>query len=269
MRSTSPNTTSPTTATSSCCYASSHCYHQDALHTIVLRQLDKELDKVTSTADCSCCFEHTDCVKVCCAWMCKEDFRSYLLSKEFEAPCIVCSKALVLEDIFKSREYVATLKALNDEKRLLKNLDCQRCLDCGILMSNETMLSQQTCECGREFCFFCNRSWNNATMNNAQNSCGKTCVYEILVSFELEDFHYKRDMKLPSQRTCPRCFILGLYDDCINKYQTCISCKFTFCFLCLEGQSECVRKYKSTYDHNCVSSPVPQNYDMFPRLVSL
>jgi len=245
------------------------CNFQDALRTIATQQLDTELDKVnTSIADCTYCFDSdVDCVKACCAWMCKEDFKTYLLSKEFKATCTVCPKALALADIFKSREYVATLRALDEEKQLLNNMDCQRCLDCGILMFNETMYSKQACKCGRVFCFFCSRAWNTATMNNAQNSCGKTCVYETKLSFKLVDFHYKRDMKIPSQRSCPKCFNLGLYDKKC-KYHTCTSCKFTFCFLCLEQQSECVKKYKSNYDHTCVASPVVQTYQMFPRLVA-
>ncbi|KAF9359491.1 hypothetical protein BGX34_008333 [Mortierella sp. NVP85] len=247
---------------------SSRCSLQDALYTIVVQQLDTELDKVTSTADCCICFDSDmDCVKVCCAWICKGDFKTYLLSKNFEAPCIICSKALVLGDMFKSRDYVVTLRALDDEKRLLKNMDCQRCLDCGILVSNETMFSQQTCECGRVFCFFCSRSWNAATMKNAKNTCGKTCVYETKISFELVASHHRNGMKIPSQRTCPRCFNLSLYGG-INKYHTCTSCKFTFCFLCLEEKTECQKKYYSNYDHACVPSPVVQTYDMFPRLTS-
>ncbi|KAK3821670.1 MAG: hypothetical protein J3Q66DRAFT_155125 [Benniella sp.] len=242
---------------------------QDTLYTIAVQQLDDELDKVkTSTADCSYCFDSdADCIKVCCAWMCKDDFKSWLLTKDFKASCTICPNAVVLGDIFKSREYLSTLKALDEEIELLRNMDCQRCLDCGILMFNETMFSQQTCKCNREFCFFCSRAWNAATMTNKQNSCGKDCVYETKLAFELVTFHYRPDMKIPDQRTCPRCFNLGLYDEKC-KYHTCSLCKFTFCFLCLEEESECVKKYTSTYDHACVSSPVVQTYDMFPRLAS-
>ncbi|KAK3809173.1 MAG: hypothetical protein J3Q66DRAFT_353143 [Benniella sp.] len=246
------------------------CNFQETLHNIAKQQFDTELDKVkTSSADCSICFDsETACIKVCCTWMCKEDFKAWFCdAMEFKAFCTICSKELVLGDIFKSPEYVATLRALEEEKLLLKNMDCQRCLDCGVLMFNETMYSRQTCKCGRVFCFFCSRFWNTATMNNCQNSCSQDCVYETKLFFDLVPFHYRSDMKIPSQRTCPRCFNLGLYDKKC-KYHTCTSCKFTFCFLCTEGQSECQKKFKSSYDHACVPSPVAQTYQMFPRLAA-
>ncbi|KAK3821672.1 MAG: hypothetical protein J3Q66DRAFT_333982 [Benniella sp.] len=146
-------------------------------------------------------------------------------------------------------------------------MDCQRCMDCGILMFNETMFSQQTCKCGRVFCFFCSHSWVPASMKNAKNTCSKTCVYETKITFELVPFHHRRDMMIPSQRTCPKCFALNVYDE-KTKYHTCPMCKFTYCFLCLEEQSECERKYASNYDHACVATLAVQTYDMFPRLAT-
>jgi len=242
---------------------------QDALHTIAMQQLDEELAKVqTSLKDCIICFDSdTPCIKVCCTYMCKDDFKEWFLTTNFKASCTVCNKPLVLKDIFKTPEYVATLKALDEETQLLKNMDCQRCLDCGILLFNEDMLSLQTCKCKRVFCFFCGRSWNAATMKNTQHTCSKVCVYETKLAFETIPFHHRRDMKIPSQRTCPKCFNLGLYDNKC-KYHTCTSCKFTFCFLCLEPKAECQKKYKSAYNDTCVPTPVVQTYDMFPRLAS-
>ncbi|KAK3821674.1 MAG: hypothetical protein J3Q66DRAFT_333984 [Benniella sp.] len=241
---------------------------QDALHTIAKQQLDEELGKVqTSPKDCIICFDTDDCIKVCCAWMCKDAFKTWFLSKDFKASCTICNKPLVLKDIFKTPEYVATLKALDEETQLLKHIDCQRCLDCGILLYNEDMLSLQTCKCKRVFCFFCGRSWNPATMQNNQHTCSKACVYETKLTFETIPFHYTADMKIPNQRTCPKCFNLGLYDNKC-KYHTCTSCKYTFCFLCLEEKAECMRKHRSAYSANCVPAPVVQTYDMFPRLSS-
>ncbi|KAI7818511.1 hypothetical protein BC939DRAFT_462706 [Gamsiella multidivaricata] len=243
----------------------------DTLQTIVEQQLEDELDKVaTHSSECSICLDtDTDCLKACCVWMCSEDFKSWILDKQFKTSCILCSKVIMLKDIFKSPEYIATVQALEDEKQLLQNMDCQRCLNCNVLMHNETMSSCQTCvKCHRLFCFFCNRNWNAATMLNRQNSCGKECVYETMLSFQLVRFHYKRDMKIPSRRTCPRCFNFGAYDGKC-KYHSCTVCKFTFCFLCLEEENECKRIHKSQYDHACVRTPVSQTYSMFPRLVSL
>ncbi|KAG0364022.1 hypothetical protein BC939DRAFT_445937 [Gamsiella multidivaricata] len=242
----------------------------DTLQIIVEQQLEDELDKVaTHSTDCSICFDtDTDCLRVCCAWMCREDFKSWLLGKQFKVSCILCSKAIMLKDIFKTPEYIATVEALEDEKQLLRNMDCQRCLDCNALMHNETMWSCQTCaKCLRVFCFFCNRNWNAMTMRNSQNTCGKECVYETMLSFQLVPFHYKKDMEIPSRRTCPRCFNFGSYDGKC-KYHACTVCKFTFCFLCLEEEEECKRTHKSSYDHACVRAPIPQTYRMFPQLVS-
>lgn len=243
----------------------------DTLQAIVEQQLQDELAKVaTRSIDCAICLDTaTDCLRACCVWVCREDFERWLLEKEFKVSCLVCSKAIMLRDIFKTPEFIVTLRALDDEKQLLRNMDCQRCLDCSALMHNETMYARQTCVmCHRVFCFFCNRDWNAATMLDHQNTCGKGCVYETMLTFRLIPFHYNTDMKIPSERTCPRCFNFGAYDrKC--KYHTCAVCKHTFCFLCLQEENKCKIKYRSSYDHVCVRTPVSQDYNMFPRLISL
>ncbi|KAF9122331.1 hypothetical protein BGW39_009808 [Mortierella sp. 14UC] len=195
----------------------------ETLQAIAELELKDELDKVvTRPADCMICLDsQTDCIRVCCVWVCKEDFRRWLLEKDFKVSCTLCSKPVSLKDIFKTPEYIATLRALEDEKQLLRNIDCQRCLDCGALLHNETMTSCQTCvECHRVFCFFCNRKWNAATMVDRKNTCGKGCVYETMLTFELIPFHYDKTMKIPSRRTCPKCFNFGAYDNKC-KYHTC------------------------------------------------
>lgn len=243
----------------------------NTLQAIAEQQLQDELENVaTRSTDCSICLDTaTDCLKACCVWICREDFQRWLLEKRFKVSCTVCSKAIMLRDIFKTPEYIATLRALDDEKLLLRNMDCQRCLDCAALMHNEIMNACQTCVmCHRVFCFFCNRKWNAATMLDHQNSCGKECVYETMLTFRLIPFHYNADMKIPSERTCPRCFNFGAYDGKC-KYHNCTVCKLTFCFLCLEEESECKRKHRSEYDRVCVRPPISQDYSMFPRLTSL
>ncbi|KAG0202181.1 hypothetical protein BGX28_005203 [Mortierella sp. GBA30] len=242
----------------------------ETLQAIVESELEVELAKViTQSTDCFICLDsETDCVKVCCTSMCRPDLRDWLRGKNFEVSCMVCSKAIALKEIFKSPEYVATLNALREETQLLRNMDCQRCLNCDTLMHNETMYTRQTCvSCSRVFCFFCNRRWAAGTMHDRRYTCGKECVYETMISFELIAFHYNANIKIPSQRTCPRCFNFGSYDrKC--KYHTCEECKLTFCFLCLEEEDECKQKHKSDYNHACVQTPVPQTYSMFPRLIS-
>ncbi|KAF9107129.1 hypothetical protein BGX27_008865 [Mortierella sp. AM989] len=242
----------------------------DTLQIIAEQQLEEELDKVAANpGDCMICFDsETDCIRVCCTSMCREDLKSWLLDRRFKISCTVCTQPVALRDIFKTPEYVATLQALVEEKQLLQNIDCQRCLDCYALMHNETMDAHQTCiSCHRQFCFFCNRKWNATTMRNRKNTCGRECVYETMLSFQLIDFHYDKVLKIPSQRTCPKCFNFGGYDNKC-KYHTCTECKFTFCFLCLEDQVVCQEKYKSKYYHACVPTPIPQDYSMFPRLLS-
>ncbi|KAG0053256.1 hypothetical protein BGZ83_001426 [Gryganskiella cystojenkinii] len=238
---------------------------------IAKQQLRDELDKVTTqSTNCSICLDtNRDCLRACCAWICREDFERWFLEKQVKVSCIVCSKAIVLRLIFKTPEYIATLQAVEDEREILRNMDCQRCLECNALMHNESMNSCQTCvKCGRKFCFFCNRKWNAANMIDRQNSCGKECVYETMITFRLIPFHYNHDIMIPSERTCPQCFNFGAYDGKC-KYHTCTVCKTTFCFLCLEVESECNRKHESRYDHACVRTAVRQNYSMFPRLTSL
>ncbi|KAF9949668.1 hypothetical protein BGZ70_001672 [Mortierella alpina] len=170
------------------------------------------------------------------------------------------------QKLFKTPVYIATLQALEDEKQLLQNIDCQRCVDCQAMMVNESMTSQQVCPlCDREFCFFCSRVWNPLKMQNVYNSCGNECVYETMLTFSLTPFCSRPDMMIPTHRTCPQCFNLGAYDGKC-KYHTCQVCKFTFCFLCLKTKGKC--EDQSAYDNRCVQTPVMQDYTMFPRLLN-
>ncbi|KAF9123360.1 hypothetical protein BGX30_001489, partial [Mortierella sp. GBA39] len=174
----------------------------DTLQQIAEQQLQDELGKVaTCSAECSICLDTAvDCIRACCTWVCREDLERWLRDKKFKVSCTVCSEAIKLKDIFKTPEYIATLRAMEDEEKLLRNMDCGRCHDCGALMLNETMFARQTCvQCCRVFCFFCNRNWNAATMSDRQNSCGKECLYETMISFRLIPFHYNANMKIPSE----------------------------------------------------------------------
>ncbi|KAF9342816.1 hypothetical protein BGX26_006800 [Mortierella sp. AD094] len=243
---------------------------QEALQSIAEQGLEDELDKVaTHSAECVVCLDdEKDCVKVCCVWMCRETFKCWVHDKQFRMSCIVCASPIAPKDIFQTPEFIATLQVLEDEKQILRNIDCQLCLDCNALMHNETMYARQNCfSCGRTFCFFCNRKWNAETMANQKNTCGDGCVYETMIGFQLIDFHYNSEVKIPSQRTCPKCFNFGSYDNKC-KYHTCAACKFTFCFLCLEEEKVCQEKYKSSYDRACVKTPIRQTYSMFPCLES-
>ncbi|KAF9538350.1 hypothetical protein EC957_006888 [Mortierella hygrophila] len=53
------------------------------------------------------------------------------------AECSICLDSAV--DCIREPEYIATLQAMEEEKQLLRNMDCERCHDCGALMLNETM----------------------------------------------------------------------------------------------------------------------------------
>ncbi|CAO3572907.1 unnamed protein product [Mortierella alpina] len=196
----------------------------------------------------------------------EKDFAQWFIEKDFKIACTVCWKPIQPETIFKTPAYIATLQALEDEKQLLQNIDCQRCNDCQVLMVNESMFSQQVCVvCRRAFCFFCNRPWNALKMQNPVNTCGKECVYETMLSFRLKTFHYLPDMKIPSQRTCPQCLNLGAYDEKC-KYHSCTVCKFSFCLICLKEKQHCERH--SAYNELCVQTPVLQDYSMSPRLLA-
>lgn len=239
----------------------------EALDTIAKQELYVELEKVpTSLRNCTICLEEdTSCLRICCTWMCKEDFARWFVEKNFKVSCTLCWKPIQAKNLFKTREYIATLQALEDEKQLLQNIDCQRCVGCEALLLNETMSARQECtRCHRIFCFFCSRVWDPVKMRDRTYSCGTECVYQTMLTFSLTTFYHRPEMKIPSQRTCPKCFKLGAYDDKC-KYHTCTVCKFTFCFLCLKEKIKC--ESRSPYDVLCVQTPVRQEYTMFPRLL--
>ncbi|KAF9949667.1 hypothetical protein BGZ70_001671 [Mortierella alpina] len=240
----------------------------ETLDSIAKQELFIEMEKVpTSIKTCTICLDdEAHCLRVCCTHMCKQDFAQWFIAKDFKVSCTICWSPIQPKNLFKTPEYIATLQALEDEKQLLQNIDCQRCGECQAMMVNESMTSQQVCPfCRRVFCFFCNRPWKALKMQDRKHSCGKECVYETMLSFHLTTFHYRDDMKIPSQRTCPKCLNLGAYDDKC-KYHTCTVCKFSFCFLCLKEKQTCERH--SAYDKRCVQTPVLQDYSMFPRLLA-
>ncbi|KAF9569550.1 hypothetical protein EC968_002557 [Mortierella alpina] len=240
----------------------------ETLDAIAKQELSAELEKVRARAKtCTICLgDKMPCVRVCCSWMCKQDFAHWFVERNFNVSCTVCWEPIQPKNLFRTREYVATLQALQDEKQLLENIDCQRCVDCQAMLVNESMTAQQEClRCHRVFCFFCNRAWDASKMRDGYNSCGSECVYETMLVFSLTPFYCRPDLMIPTRRTCPKCFSLGAYDDKC-KYHTCTNCRLNFCFLCLKEKHLC--EDRSAYDNRCVQTPLVQDYGMFPRLLT-
>ncbi|KAG0329341.1 hypothetical protein BG004_002352, partial [Podila humilis] len=182
--------------------------------------------------------------------------------KKLNMPCAVCSEAVVLEHVSKMPKHIVTLQALDEEKLLLRNMDSQHCLDCGALLHNETMAARQRCVISRRvLCFICNRDWDAVTMLPRKNTCGKESVYETLA----------RSGSWPSITMRILRFRIGAPDPRASVSAHTMTtpaqmCKHAFCFLCLEVESVCKRKYKSAYSHICLQAPFTQDCGMFPRL---
>ena len=237
---------------------------------IILAELPDELRKLRKTKwQCSVCMESKQCVKICHGMLCEQCLTDYFKNSNLRFICVICHGVIPHKDVFVTREFIKSLQSLEELKKLLKNIDCQVCDNCGALAINETMYPKQRCkQCHRDFCFFCNKDWNDKTMRNSvKYTClSGNCDYETRLSFELVNFAYNSHFPIPNRRCCPKCFNQGAYGGRC-KYHTCFICSYEFCFFCLNTKTDCMRTYNSTYSHQCIE-PVRQTYEMFPRLSS-
>lgn len=234
---------------------------------IIYADLPTELAKLKKTKyQCAICCLNNQCFKLHCAMICEECFTSYFKSKNLQIVCLICPAVIAPKDIFVSREFIGSLRSYKELQDLLKHIDCQVCT-CGALVVNETMYSKQRCtNCSRDFCFFCNKDWNDQTMRNIHKyTCSSgNCYYETMINFNPVKFAYSDDFQVPNRRCCPKCCVPGGYDEKC-KYHTCNTCDHRFCFLCLLTEPECTSKYGGSYSTKC-TEPVRQEYTMFPRL---
>ena len=234
---------------------------------IIIVDLPDVLKKIKKTNyQCAICYNNKPCNKICHAMVCDECFTSYFKSCNLQIKCLTCSEIVSSKDVFNNATFDATLRSYSELQSLLKHIDCQVC-SCGALALNETMYPKQKCiECSRDFCFFCNKNWNDATMkNNKLYTCSSgNCDYETRISFKLTTFNFDTTLSIPDRRCCPKCFTAGAYGERC-KYNTCLACNYKFCFFCLETEEECCRKYQKNYSKQCVE-PIEQTYAIFPRL---
>ncbi|CAF0955907.1 unnamed protein product [Didymodactylos carnosus] len=221
---------------------------------IILGEMEQELHKLETSMDnespCAVCKEEPVCLKLCCNRVCKECFCMYFDSCNLKLRCMVCKRQIPYEQIFKTAEFIKSLESLDEIRDLMKHIDCQICR-CGTLMVNETLQAQQQCaQCHRHFCFFCNKDWNDDQMKNDQYTCHSNCDYEVKKSYELVPLKSNPHVLIPNRRCCPRCYMPGAYDEKC-KYHTCVTCLYSFCFICLEEEELCKTKYQSNYQHKC------------------
>ncbi|KAG9322373.1 hypothetical protein KVV02_003313 [Mortierella alpina] len=92
----------------------------ETLDTIAKQELYVELEKVPLSAkSCTICLEEKiPCLKVCCTWMCKQDFANWFVAQNINVSCTLCRTPIKPKNFFKTREYIGTLQALEDEKQL-------------------------------------------------------------------------------------------------------------------------------------------------------
>jgi hypothetical protein len=249
---------------------------------IVLLELPKEFSINSQSKECSVCAElrpcRSSCKRATCkdSWICEDCFTTYYKQNNMKILCPVCHNRTNDEDFF-TPPFVKLIKELHDIMELLKNIDCQICI-CGALLVNDSLRPRSDCPfCHRQFCFFCNRKWNDATMSNdVQFTCKNDCVYEMYISYKLETYAFSEEFEIPNQRCCPKCCTFGAYDPVKCKYATCprIDCSHKYCFLCLESETDCRNKSKTKRPSNTsdeafkCSAPKSQDYSIFPRLVS-
>ncbi|CAF1209069.1 unnamed protein product [Didymodactylos carnosus] len=233
---------------------------------IVLVELENELGKVKKQEhQCAVCMDSKQCMKLCCSKICQECFIRYFKTSNLILKCMVCLTRITYENFFVSKEFIKTLISLDEIKTLMKNIDCQIC-HCGTLVVNEKLYPKQTClRCKRCFCFFCNKNWNDEQMLNVSKfTCHSNCDYETRITYELVLLQYNNAVQVPSRRCCPQCLNLGAYDEKC-KYHCCTICKHVFCFICLEPEEECKRKYNSSYRLKCTDIK-EQDYSIFPKI---
>jgi hypothetical protein len=197
----------------------------DLVNTII-NELPGALAKIPHTNNvCAICAEAMPCLQVCCRDipLCDICFTTDFTSKNFRLLCMKCQKDVPIDKFFVSTDFIISVRSLHELNPLLKNIDCQIC-NCGLLTVNDTLYPQQTCQCGRTFCFFCNKDWDDKTMYNVSKfTCHNNCFYETCITFELVPYYCKTFL-VPDRRCCPKCLNMGAYGDRC-KFHTCRVCK--------------------------------------------
>jgi hypothetical protein len=238
---------------------------------VILSELDAILEQATKKMkECVICGGEDPelCIKICCCYLCPEQIRLNFKSNDTAFKCYGpgCGKTVDLGVALNVPSFSAAIKQFTETQELLKHINCQVCR-CGRFMVNETKWAHQKCRaCERNFCFFCNRDWQEGPMTNRKYYCSDSCDYKTRISFELVALAYNPNIKVPNRRCCPSCFTLGSYDEKC-KYHQCRNarCKKSFCFICLKSEDECKRVYHSKYDHKC-TEVVLQRMEDFPHL---
>jgi hypothetical protein len=190
----------------------------------------------------------------------------HMLSKDKpkDQAAIFCEFIADYRTFFKTADFIDRWSILCDIRDLLKNIDCQICY-CGALLFNMTMSAKQQCSnCQRWLCFFCNQTWNDATMKDIMYTCTDECEYQRRIQYDLVPLFNAPTIMVPDRRCCPNCFLAGGYAHAC-KYHSCPFCRYQFCFICLETDADCKEKYNSSAYAQCTTVK-KQDYSMFPRI---
>ncbi|CAF0955888.1 unnamed protein product [Didymodactylos carnosus] len=249
------------------------------LKEIVLEDLKTELPKLTKvTAVCMFCMCQEQCSIIHCTHVCADCFNNYLEQTDMQLKCLkesrnpadekrICNTVVEYKTFFKTPEFIDKWSILCDVEDMIKNIDCQICY-CGALLFNMTLYSKQQCSnCTRWLCFFCNRNWDAAKMNDVQYTCEDVdCTYERKLAYELVPLVNNPNVLIPNRRCCPKCFRIGAFDNRC-KYHCCPNCSHEFCFICLLTKDQCESIFKSDCYSQCTSIET-QHYSMFPKIIS-
>ncbi|CAF3380559.1 unnamed protein product [Rotaria sp. Silwood2] len=177
---------------------------------------------------------------------------------------VFCESTVDYRTFFKTTDFIDRWSILCDITDMLKNIDCQICY-CGALLFNMTLSAKQQCStCQRWLCFFCNRTWNDQTMKDLLYTCTDECEYQRHIQYDLIPLLHAPTIMVPDRRCCPNCFLAGGYGTAC-KYHSCPYCRYQFCFICLETDADCKKKYNSSAYTPCTAVK-KQDYSMFPRI---
>lgn len=146
-----------------------------------------------------------------------------------------------------------------------KDPSCKNCPTCGVLCKRYSAKSPMVrCNnCSKfkginfVFCWFCLDAWtfDHNCGDGHLNPTQASQVQEILNNCEKITVQYSNVPNVPSLRLCPNCMLLIEHaEQC--KEVLCVSCKTSFCFICLSVKPSHGKLACGGYNTPCNVAPI-------------